>query len=124
MKYHSKACLTPVSLQSVYLSTLYQFSQQNAKKNRTCMSTGKQISTASLKNCTDVSAPSARFSNFAMHSFLSSQLSKAKNLKVPPTKTRKKSRTNTIPSFPPGPTSQQQCDDTMNIRPREVFKQR
>ena len=54
------------------------------------MSTGKQISTASLKNCTDVSAPSVRFCNFAKHSFLSSQLSKAKSLNVPPTKKEKK----------------------------------
>jgi len=33
------------------------------QKNSTCVSTGKK-STASLKNSTDVSAPSARFSNY------------------------------------------------------------
>ena len=88
MKYHFKACLTPLKLtgQGVYLSTLCQYLQQNAKQNRNFVSTGRQISTASLKKCTDVSAPSVRFSNFAKHSFLSSQLSKAKSLKVLPTK--------------------------------------
>ena len=66
MKYHQKACLTTprayryrVPIHASYI----QFSKQNAKKQNSRVQWQK-ISTASLKNSTDVSVPSARFSNY------------------------------------------------------------
>ena len=50
----------PLSLQGVCSSILYD----TAKFRKTCVSTGKIISTASLKNSKDVSAPSSHFSKY------------------------------------------------------------
>ena len=54
----------PFRLQGVYASILYVYFRSKMQKKqylRVQLSTGKRISTASLENSTDESAPSARF---------------------------------------------------------------
>ena len=57
-------CDHPLNLQGVYSSILYVNFQSKMQKNSHCVSAGKK-NTAILKNSTDVSAPSACFSNYA-----------------------------------------------------------
>ena len=51
----------PLSLQGVYSSILYVNLNSKMQKSSNCVSTGKKNSTASLKNSTDVFAPSGVF---------------------------------------------------------------
>ena len=67
MIYHLSMVDHPLILQGVYSSILSDNFHSKMQKNSTCLSTGKN-STARLKNSTDVSAPSARFSNYAFWS--------------------------------------------------------
>ena len=56
----------PLNLQTVYSSTLYVNFHSKMQKKVEIVSTGKKNSTASLKNSTDVTAPSVRFSNYGV----------------------------------------------------------